>query len=184
MADKGTTGDLEDMAARKVKALSDKLITRTLDLAGDAVELAGDQIADLLELSIGAIQGLLGDKRIAAHVNAQLKLVAGDVNIARPEMRMEAAAVRRMTMADQGMREESFAEYHLYTLPRRTTIKENQSKQISLFKASEVVVAKEYEFRGAGHYYYQRFRPVGKERFLSASDLNCPNPFNFDRTDP
>ena len=74
MADKGTTGDLEDMAARKVKDLSDKLTARTLELAGDAAGLVGDQVVDLLELSIGAVQGLLGDKRIAAHVNAQLKL--------------------------------------------------------------------------------------------------------------
>ena len=74
MGDKGTTGDLEDLAARKVKELSDKLITRTIELAGDAVELAGDQVADLLELTVGAVQALMGDKRIAAHVKAQLSL--------------------------------------------------------------------------------------------------------------
>lgn len=84
----------------------------------------------------------------APYVNARIKLVAGDVNVVQtlqPQM-------LRQTMVVERARQETFAEYHLYTLPRRTTLKENQSKQISLFKATGVRVAKEYEFRGGGFY--------------------------------
>jgi hypothetical protein len=94
----------------------------------------------------------------APYVNAQLKLVAGDVNIV-PKAQMQDT-IRRLTMAEAAaapMQEESFAEYHLYTLPRRTTIKENQSKQVSLFTASDIAVKKVYEFRGNVTYYHQRF---------------------------
>lgn len=51
--------------------------------------------------------------------------------------------------------EESFAEYHLYTMPRRTTIKQNQTKQVSLLRASGAAVKKVYEFRGQEQYYMQ-----------------------------
>ena len=51
------------------------------------------------------------------------------------------------------MEEEAFAEYHLYTLQRRTTIKQNQSKQVSLLSGTGVPVEKKYEFRGDVNFY-------------------------------
>ena len=99
----------------------------------------------------------------APYINAQLKLVAGDVNIARPEIELRRGLLAARAAPVQEMREEAFAEYHLYTLPRRTTIKENQSKQVSLFKADEVGVTKEYEYRGSGHYFSRRVQPMGEE---------------------
>ena len=60
----------------------------------------------------------------AAYTNAQLKLVAGEVNIVpRSPVPMAAAGRMQLAKAEANMVEESFAEYHLYTLPRRTTIK-------------------------------------------------------------
>ena len=58
------------------------------------------------------------------------------------------------------MREESFAEYHIYTLPRRTTIKQNQSKQVRLLTAANIPVAKIYEYRGQVNFYSQQMGPV------------------------
>ncbi len=118
----------------------------------------------------------------AAYINAQLKLVAGDVNIARPEVKLGRAMMAVRGAPVQEMREEAFAEYHLYTLPRRTTIKENQSKQVSLFKADEVGVTKEYEYRGSGHYFSQRVQPMGEEhvnvflKFLNEEENNLGVP--------
>jgi len=91
----------------------------------------------------------------AAYNNAQLKLIAGDVNIVQPERRQEKFVV----MADFAagappmMQEEAFAEYHLYTLQRRTTIRENQTKQVSLLSGANVAVEKHYEFRGDAGFY-------------------------------
>jgi len=93
------------------------------------------------------------------YTNAQLKLVAGDVNMVQPPMPVMAKARGGMEMmamdAAAPMQQEAFGEYHLYTLPRRTTIKQNQSKQVSLLRADGAAVTKVYEFRGQGHYYTQ-----------------------------
>jgi hypothetical protein len=99
----------------------------------------------------------------AAYTNAQLKLVAGDVNIVPQEMPM-AKFERAMAASPAPMIEESFAEYHLYTLPRRTTIKQAQSKQVSLFNAAGIGVTKKYEFRGQGYYFYQRIPQMESEK--------------------
>lgn len=123
----------------------------------------------------------------AAYTDATLKLVAGDVNIAMPPphpvpMRGKA---EMMAFADaMPMQEEAFAEYHLYTLPRRTTIRANQSKQVSLLTASAVPIVKEYEFKGDPGYYYQ-ILPPQKDKSLDvylkfqndeASNLGMPLP--------
>jgi hypothetical protein len=95
----------------------------------------------------------------ATYTNAQLKLVAGDVNVVQQQKGMYADSMpmgaMAMRAAPEPMREEAFAEYHLYTLPRRTTVKQNQSKQVRLLTAQGVAVQKRYELRGPGHYYYQ-----------------------------
>lgn len=95
----------------------------------------------------------------AQYTNAQLKLVAGDVNMVQPApMPMMAKARGGMEMMAYDaapMQQEAFGEYHLYTLPRRTTIKQNQTKQVSLLRAEGAAVTKVYEFRGQGNYYTQ-----------------------------
>ncbi|HEX4823117.1 MAG TPA: DUF4139 domain-containing protein [Candidatus Polarisedimenticolaceae bacterium] len=81
----------------------------------------------------------------AAFENATLKLVAGDVRrLAAPQvMQMEAdMRMKSMAAAAPQFQEESFFEYHLYTLDRPATIKDNQTKQLSLFSASSIPVTK------------------------------------------
>lgn len=96
----------------------------------------------------------------AQYTNAQLKLVAGDVNMVQPApvpMMAKARGGMEMMAMDAAapMQQEAFGEYHLYTLPRRTTIKQNQTKQVSLLRADGAAVTKVYEFRGQGNYYTQ-----------------------------
>jgi len=92
--------------------------------------------------------------------NAKLKLVAGDVNRVREEPHyrdrmMKAAEAAAMPAAPQ-FREESFFEYHIYTLERPSTLKDNQTKQISLVSAADIPAKKEMIFRGEDHYYHGR----------------------------
>jgi len=105
----------------------------------------------------------LNNQSGAQYANALMKVVAGDVNIAQPEqpmMKMAFAEARDAAgAAPAPMREEAFAEYHLYTLPRRTTIKQNESKQVSLLTAEDAGVRKIYEFNGAN----QPTNPEGKQ---------------------
>lgn len=94
----------------------------------------------------------------ATYQNALLKLVAGDIHRVKEEMRMDYA--RPMAAAKEAspqFKEESFFEYHLYTLDRRTTIKDNQTKQMSLLDANQVPVKKLFIFSGHPQYYYSRY---------------------------
>jgi len=102
----------------------------------------------------------------AQYTDAKLKIVAGEVNIVRPEMRMNhMKAGRAVAMEAAAMAvEETFAEYHLYTIPRRTTIKQNQSKQVRLLSANAVRVKKLYEYRGQEYFFSQRFPQVMPEQ--------------------
>ena len=103
----------------------------------------------------------LSNESGATFNNAELKLVAGDVNIVEDAMpqRLEMAMYAMKSANAPPMQEESFAEYHLYTFPRRTTIKQYQTKQVSLLRASAVSVTKVYEYRGQGSYYFQPPQP-------------------------
>lgn len=87
----------------------------------------------------------------ASYPDAQLQLVAGEVNRVRPPDVFQKGGVmneRAMAMDSQGFEEESFFEYHLYTLDRRTTIADRETKQVSLFPTAEAPVSKIYEYRG------------------------------------
>ena len=91
----------------------------------------------------------------ATYQNALLQLVAGDIHRVQGEMRMDYA--RPMAAAKEAspqFKEESFFEYHLYTLDRRTTIKDNQTKQMTLLDANQVPIRKLFIFSGAPQYYY------------------------------
>jgi hypothetical protein len=90
----------------------------------------------------------------ATYANAALKLVAGDVHRARHERRTARAlelAAKAPSVADatRDFRSEGFFEYHLYTLDGRTTIKDNQTKQLTLLSASGVAVTKQLIYYGA-----------------------------------
>jgi len=82
----------------------------------------------------------------AGFQNATLKLVAGDVRRVQPDQLMAMEADTRMRVmsakAAPQFQEEGFFEYHLYTLDRPATIKDNQTKQLSLFSAAGVPVTK------------------------------------------
>jgi len=110
----------------------------------------------------------IDNKSGAAYPNAALKLVAGDIHRVRTrnELRgvMEAAA-KASVAAQPQFQEESFFEYHLYSLQGRTTIKENQIKQISLLDAPDIAIKKELRFYGASQYYRSQWgTPVSNQK--------------------
>ena len=98
----------------------------------------------------------------ATYRNAKLKLVAGDVNRARDENEYKDKMMRVAEMAAAKspapqFREDSFFEYHIYTLERPATVKDNQAKQISLVTANDIPVKKELLYYGANYYYYSQY---------------------------
>ena len=64
-----------------------------------------------------------------------------------------AAKAASVPEASRDFRSEGFFEYHLYTLDGRTTVKDNQTKQLSLLAASEVPVVRHLVYHGAAEYY-------------------------------
>jgi len=82
----------------------------------------------------------------ATYEDARIKLVAGDVHRAERVGEIAPAMVRRGVMAkgapEGGFTEKGFFEYHLYTLGRATTLKDNSQKQIELFPPVNDVPAK------------------------------------------
>ena len=100
----------------------------------------------------------IDNKSGATYENASLKLVAGDVNRVRPEMpvRRPAAEMEMTLGARQDFREEAFFEYHLYTLGRKTTIKDNQIKQVGLLGAENIEAKKSFIYAPRANYYLSR----------------------------
>lgn len=99
----------------------------------------------------------------ATYRNATLKLVAGDVGRVQPEMMPMAQSVMDAQKRG-GFEEESFFEYHLYSLDRPTTVNDNQTKQISLLTAADISVEKTYVVGGDPTYYYRRIEPETKAK--------------------
>lgn len=102
----------------------------------------------------------------ATYTNAKLKLVAGAVNVVAANGGHLDAFFAGAAVVEAKVEmpvEEAFAEYHLYTMPRNTTIKQNQSKQLALLDAQRVTCVKKYEYRGQEHFYSQAFPPMLNE---------------------
>lgn len=127
----------------------------------------------------------------ATYRDANLKLLAGDVQRAQPKMppNMPRGGARMEAMAaDTGFKEESFFEYHLYTLQRPATIRNREIKQLSLLEGTGVNVQKRLiidAMRDFGMYYPNEgeigtgnIKPVVRVEFVNSkeNDLGMPLP--------
>jgi hypothetical protein len=106
----------------------------------------------------------------ATYRDAALKLVAGDVNRAasRDDSRRAlemAAKAASPAVADREFKSEGFFEYHLYTLDGRTTIKESQTKQLTLLSAADIPVDKRFIYYGAASYHRTQYGvPISNQK--------------------
>lgn len=98
-----------------------------------------------------------------SYKNAKLQLVAGDLHRvalgqAFDEMAM-AKVAREVASAPAAFNREAFSEYHLYALNRKTTLLENETKQIALLGGTGVPVKKLFVVNGQNFYYRNRQAP-------------------------
>ena len=99
--------------------------------------------------------------------NARLQLVAGDLN-----RLPQAAGVTDMVMKERAMSRtaapqfqlENFSEYHLYSLARRTSVEDKETKQISLLQGSGVPVEKAFVVNGQNFYYHNQYNPGSPQK--------------------
>lgn len=93
----------------------------------------------------------------ASFNNAKLKLIAGDVNRAQPDVeyvRVTGSRLGAEAMMDKGFEEKSFFEYHLYTLGRPADLPNNSTKQLELFPSvNNVQCNKELVFDASSQFY-------------------------------
>jgi hypothetical protein len=141
--------------AQKVEAT---YLTRGLNWKADYVAVLDNKDKNL-DLS-GWVT--LDNQSGVTYQNARLKLVAGDLNRVVEEYKARDALVGQMELAARVASpapfvEQSFFEYHLYSLQRPTTIKQQQTKQVSLLSADKIPVTKRYIYFGAPRYFQTRY---------------------------
>ena len=93
--------------------------------------------------------------------NARLQLVAGDLNRIQPapaSMQARDMVMAKAARAEQ-FAQENFSEYHLYTLGRKSSVEDKETKQISLLEGSGVPVEKRFVVNGQNFYYHNQQNP-------------------------
>jgi hypothetical protein len=93
--------------------------------------------------------------------NAKLQLVAGELNRVREAFGRMEADMRTAAAVQEAvkMSQESFSDYHLYTLERKTTVNNNETKQVSMLEATGFPVRKRYIVDGQSFYYRNAQHP-------------------------
>ncbi len=85
--------------------------------------------------------------------DAMVKLLAGDVSKLQPEHVGKANFAYDMARSESAMAppvtEKSFDEYHLYTLARKTTLHDQETKQVEFVRAESVTAERIYVYDGA-----------------------------------
>jgi hypothetical protein len=133
-------------------------VTNELSWASDYVLTIDDKDAS------GDIVGwvTLTNHSGASYENAELKLVAGDVQ--RVQRAMGNKKMFEPAPADkdreEGFKEEGLFEYHLYTLGRPTTLLDNEQKQVTLLEGHGIGVDKRLIFWGQQYWYRSRVGQV------------------------
>lgn len=103
----------------------------------------------------------LDNKSGTTYKDARLKLIAGEIHQAETNKRekmLSASEEMPRPKALPSFEEKSFFEYHMYSLQRKTTIKDKQTKQVNLLEAFGIGVKKELLVYGVKTYWIRQFR--------------------------
>jgi len=106
-----------------------------------------------------------------SYQNAELKLVAGDVQRVAPlpsAAPMASGSMAPMPAPAPQFKEQGLFEYHLYELQRPTNLLDKEQKQVSLLEASGIALEKKLIFFGAEQYFrgnYGRVEPENRRVF-------------------
>jgi hypothetical protein len=123
---------------------------------------------------IGDLTGwvTLENRSGTSYANAELKLVAGDVQRVAPPpppppMPLADYDVPMAAPAPAPFRQEALFEYHLYALNRPTTLLDKEKKQVSLLEAHGVELRKKLVFRGNDSWFRSRIGELPKNQKVS-----------------
>jgi hypothetical protein len=103
-----------------------------------------------------------------SYQNAELKLVAGDVQRVAPApppaAPMASGMVAPMAAPAPQFKEQGLFEYHLYELQRPTNLLDKEQKQVSLLEASGILLEKKLIFFGAEQYFRGNYGQVASNQ--------------------
>ena len=134
-------------------------LTQNLNWSADYVLVVNEQDTQ------AALQGwvTLVNQSGASYKNAQLQLVAGDMNrVQSPvayDMKAKGGAMRA-SAPGAGFTEQGLFEYHMYTLGRPTTVLQNEQKQVSLLEADGIKIEKKLIFYGQQYWFRGQYGDV------------------------
>lgn len=110
---------------------------------------------------------------------ARLQLVAGDVNLVQqyvqPRRYMEESTDVVFASGLNRASVESLSDFYLYTLPQKTDILSNQTKQVNLLSAQFVPVKKSYEFDNSLRPYATELKNVKPQIYLTFDNTKQNN---------
>jgi len=137
-------------------------LTRNLGWSADYVLVIND--ADTAGDLVGWVT--LNNTTGTTYENAKLKLVAGDVQRVQDTITRLAESMpeERAKAGGPAFREESFFEYHLYTLERPTNLLNAEQKQVTLLEAHDLHIDKRMIFYGAAYYYRGNYGQVASNQ--------------------
>ncbi len=109
----------------------------------------------------------------ASFDSATVKLMAGDVNRIQPQNhrpRREVMMMEARSDMAPAVTEKSFDEFHLYTIGRKVTLRDKETKQVEFIRATGVKAPKIYVYDGISHSYGNTPQYRGNGRFGGAEN--------------
>ena len=137
------------------KVISDKTENKDISLAylTNGISWKTNYVVNVVDQNLLNLTGwvTINNESGVDYNNAKVQLIAGDVNevhemLGRPRLMMAKDAFNAVEFSEvlaEGASEEELGGYHLYNLPNKTTIKDKQTKQISLIEKNGVKYKKE-----------------------------------------
>ncbi len=108
-----------------------------------------------------------------AFEDVELKLMAGELNTSRSiSDKVSTRSMKFAMQEEQGFKEKSFHDYHLYTLGRKVDLANNQLKQIQLFAPASATATSLYTYQTNSNAVISKIRFYNKKE----SNLGMPLP--------
>ncbi len=131
-----------------------------------------DYIVELNEnkshINLNGLATLTNNSGIA-YKNANLQLIAGDLHHVSSPQAYAPAKLRSMAAevaSNASMQSDALFEYHRYTLPRPTTLENNQKKQVAFFTAKQIPVHETFLLQGQNYYYSGRHNHLNQAQMI------------------
>jgi hypothetical protein len=120
----------------------------------------------------------------AGYSEAQVKLIAGDVNrLPEPAVMIAMDAMAAAPMEEsRGVEQREFYEYQLYEISRPVTVANNETKQVEFVTGAGVAASTFYVYEGAGPF-YGYFGPISDQYYMQTGITDVQNYLEFSTGD-